>query len=140
MPRATISVQTRRTQEFIDITDRVEKAIRELGLSSGTCLLYVPHTTAGITINETADPAVKDDILGALRRLVPASLDYEHVEGNAHAHIQASLMGSSVLVAVEDGRLMKGTWQGVLFGEFDGPRERSVWVQPMASNSAPTPG
>jgi len=133
MARATINVQTRQDQEFIDITDRVEKAIRELGVSSGTCLIYVPHTTAGVTINETADPAVKDDILGVLQRLAPASLDYDHVEGNAHAHIQASLMGSSVMIAVEDGRLLKGTWQGVLFGEFDGPRDRSVWIQPLAA-------
>ena len=131
-----ISVQTRREQEFIDITDRVEKAIREMGLSSGACLLYVPHTTAGITVNETADPAVKDDITGALQRLVPASLDYQHVEGNAHAHIQASLMGSSVVLAIEDGRWVKGTWQGVLFGEFDGPRERSVWIQPLSPATA----
>lgn len=136
MSRVAISVQSRREQEFIDITDRVEKAVRELGLSSGTCLLYVPHTTAGITINETADPAVKDDILGTLQRLVPASLDYDHVEGNAHSHIQASLMGSSVMIAIEDGRLVKGTWQGVLFGEFDGPRDRSVWIQPLAASTA----
>lgn len=134
MATAEITVQTRREQEFIDITDRVEKSIRELGLHAGACLLYVPHTTAGITVNETADPAVKDDILGALQRLVPASLDYEHVEGNAHAHIQASLIGSSVTVAIENGRLVKGTWQGVLFGEFDGPRERSVWIQPASSS------
>ena len=133
MALKTISVQTRQSQEFIDITERVEKAVRELGMSSGTCLLYVPHTTAGITINETADPAVKDDIVDALQRLAPASLDYHHVEGNAHAHIQASLIGSSALMAIEDGRLVKGTWQGVLFGEFDGPRERSVWVQPLRS-------
>ncbi len=132
MSRVAISVQSRRGQEFIDITDRVEKAVRELGLSSGTCLLYVPHTTAGITINETADPAVKDDILGTLQRLVPASLDYDHVEGNAHSHVQASLIGSSAMIAVEGGRLLKGTWQGVLFGEFDGPRDRSVWIQPLA--------
>lgn len=137
MSLKTITVQTRRNQEFIDITDRVEKVVRELGMASGACLLYVPHTTAGITINETADPAVKDDILDALQRLIPASLDYQHVEGNAHSHIQASLVGSSALIAVEDGRLVKGTWQGVLFGEFDGPRERSVWIQPM-DNGRPT--
>lgn len=136
MALKTISVQTRQSQEFIDITDRVEKAVREIGLSSGSCLLYVPHTTAGITINETADPAVKDDIVDALQRLVPASLAYQHVEGNAHAHIQASLMGSSALIAIEEGRLVKGTWQGVLFGEFDGPRERSVWIQPLVAPTA----
>ncbi len=136
MALKTISVQTRQSQEFIDITDRVEKAVREIGLSSGSCLLYVPHTTAGITINETADPAVKDDIVDALQRLVPASLAYQHVEGNAHAHIQASLMGSSALIAIEEGRLVKGTWQGVLFGEFDGPRERSVWIQPLGAPTA----
>lgn len=136
MSLVEISVQTRREQEFIDITDRVEKAVRELGLTAGACVLYVPHTTAGVTVNETADPAVKEDVLGALQRLVPASLDYQHVEGNAHSHIQASLVGSSALVAVENGRLLKGTWQGVLFGEFDGPRERSVWIQPFAAGAS----
>ena len=123
-----ITVKTRHKQELLDITAQVDKAIREFGPLTGVCLLYVPHTTAGITINENADPAVKEDILHALSRLAPPSLEYQHVEGNAHAHIQTSLIGHSVVVPVEDGKLRLGTWQGILFCEFDGPREREVWV------------
>ncbi len=132
-----LRVKTSREQEFIDITPQVERAVRELGIPEGACLLYVPHTTAGITINENADPAVKEDLLDALVRLVPESLSYKHLEGNAHAHIRSSLLGHSVLVPVEDGKLKLGTWQGVLFGEFDGPRERTVWVIPLPR--APVP-
>jgi secondary thiamine-phosphate synthase enzyme len=94
-------------------------------------MLYVPHTTAGITINENADPAVKEDILDALVRLVPKSLEYKHLEGNAHAHIQSTLVGHFVLVPIEGGKPRMGTWQGVLFCEFDGPRKRTVWVIPL---------
>lgn len=126
-----ITVQTQREQELIDITAQVERAVRELGIPEGSCALYVPHTTAGITINENADPAVKEDILDALVRLVPKSLSYKHIEGNAHAHIQSSLLGHSALVPIEGGKLKLGTWQGVLFCEFDGPRKRTVWVIPL---------
>lgn len=126
-----ITVKTRRERELLDITAQVERALREFGPITGACLLYVPHTTAGITLNENADPAVKEDILDALTRLVPSSLEYKHVEGNAHAHIQSSLIGHSVVIPVEDGKLQLGTWQGVLFCEFDGPREREVWVIPL---------
>ena len=126
MKRLKLKTQTKR--ELLDITDQVAKAIRELGLGQGACLLFVPHTTAAITINENADPAVKGDILDALNRLVPTSLAYRHLEGNAHAHIQTSLIGSSVLLPVEDGRPALGTWQGILFCEFDGPRSREVWL------------
>lgn len=123
-----LSLRTQAKRELLDITDQVAKAIRELGLSEGACLLFVPHTTAAITINENADPAVKDDILTALARLVPPSLAYRHLEGNAHAHIQTSLIGSSVLVPVANGRPALGTWQGILFCEFDGPRSRELWL------------
>ncbi len=126
-----ITVKTRHERELLDITAQVEKALREFGPITGACVLYVPHTTAGITLNENADPAVKEDILDALTRLVPRSLEYKHVEGNAHAHIQSSLIGHSVMIPVEDGKLRLGTWQGVLFCEFDGPREREVWVIPL---------
>jgi secondary thiamine-phosphate synthase enzyme len=126
-----ITVKTQHERELLDITIQVEKAIRELGQKTGLCLLYVPHTTAGITLNENADPAVKEDILGVLSRLVPRSLEYKHVEGNAHAHIQSSLVGHSVLVPVEGGKVRLGTWQGILFCEFDGPRERAVWLIPF---------
>lgn len=123
-----LNLKTQAKRELLDITDQVAKAIRELGLSEGACLLFVPHTTAAITINENADPAVKDDILTALARLVPPSLAYRHLEGNAHAHIQASLIGNSVLVPVANGRPALGTWQGILFCEFDGPRSRELWL------------
>lgn len=128
-----LTVKTQREQELVDITDQVEKAVRELQVGSGVCALYVPHTTAAITINENADPAVKEDIVTSLARLVPASLEYQHLEGNAHAHIQSSLVGHSVLVPVEQGQLRMGTWQGILFCEFDGPRERTVWVFPTGN-------
>jgi len=131
----TITVKTHQSEELIDITAQVERAVRETGLKRGACLLYVPHTTAGIIINENADPAVKEDILDTLRRLVPRSLNYKHLEGNAHAHIQSSLVGQSAIVPIEDGRLRLGTWQGVLFCEFDGPRDRTVWVIPLGCDS-----
>jgi len=130
-----ITVKTHQSEEFIDITAQVERAVRETGLKRGACLLYVPHTTAGIIINENADPAVKEDILDTLRRLVPRSLTYKHLEGNAHAHIRSSLVGQSAIVPIEDGRLRLGTWQGVLFCEFDGPRDRTVWVIPLGCDS-----
>jgi secondary thiamine-phosphate synthase enzyme len=126
MKRLTLKTQSK--QELLDITAQVAKAVRDLGLSEGACLLFVPHTTAAITINENADPAVKEDILDALGRLVPRSLAYKHIEGNAHAHIQASLIGNSVIVPIKEGRLALGTWQGILFCEFDGPRTREIWL------------
>lgn len=123
-----LSIKTQAKQELIDITDRVQRAIRELGVSEGVCVVFVPHTTAAITINEHADPAVKEDILTMLDRLVPASAHYQHAEGNAHAHIRASLLGHSVTVPIEDGKIALGTWQGIFFCEFDGPRQREVWI------------
>jgi secondary thiamine-phosphate synthase enzyme len=126
MKRLTVKTQSK--QELLDITGQVAKAVRELGIAEGACLLFTPHTTAAITINENADPAVKEDILDALGRLVPRSLAYKHVEGNAHAHIQASLIGNSVIVPIKEGQLALGTWQGILFCEFDGPRTREIWL------------
>ncbi len=123
-----LSIKTQAKQEIVDITERVARAVRESALSDGLCTIFVPHTTAAITINENADPAVKEDILNALGRLVPAGPHYKHAEGNAHAHIRASLLGHSVTVPIEAGKLTLGTWQGILFCEFDGPRQREVWV------------
>jgi len=131
-----LQVKTGVKQGFIDITAQVQRAIREAGLSQGLCMVFVPHTTAGITINESADPAVKEDILSTLQRLIPQDLHYGHLEGNAHAHIQAILVGSSVQLPIEQGQLCLGTWQGVFFGEFDGPRTREVWVQVIPVSSA----
>ncbi|MEN6519554.1 MAG: secondary thiamine-phosphate synthase enzyme YjbQ [Armatimonadota bacterium] len=123
----SFTVKTNRRVEFIDITDRVAQAIRESGVTDGVATVFVPHTTAGVTINENADPSVVRDIL--LDRLVPADGDYTHSEGNSDAHIKASMMGFSLQVIVENGRPALGTWQGIYFTEFDGPRSRKVWVK-----------
>ncbi len=123
-----IRINTRQRTEFIDITSQVIAVLGEIGGESGVCIIYVPHTTAGVTINENADPTVCQDILACLERIAPLRGDYRHREGNADAHIKASLVGSSVTVIVEDGRLRMGTWQGIFFCEFDGPRSRRIWV------------
>jgi len=123
-----LHVSSRRRSEMILITEAVAGAAERLGVRDGWVTVFVPHTTAGVTINENADPDVAEDLLRALDRAVPWSGDYAHDEGNAAAHVKASLMGSSVRVPVEGGRLRLGTWQGVFFCEFDGPRRRSIWV------------
>ncbi|MEN6372586.1 MAG: secondary thiamine-phosphate synthase enzyme YjbQ [Armatimonadota bacterium] len=123
------TVKTSRRVEFIDITDQVAQAIRESGVTGGVATVFVPHTTAGVTINENADPSVVRDILAALDRLVPADGDYTHSEGNSDAHIKSSMMGFSLQIIVENGRPALGTWQGIYFTEFDGPRSRKVWVK-----------
>jgi len=114
---------------MLDITQAVSKAVREAGIREGVVLVYVPHTTAGVTINESADPDVASDILDALERMVPWNAGWRHSEGNAAAHVKASLMGSSVRVAVEGGNLVLGTWQGIFLCEFDGPRTRKVLLK-----------
>ena len=124
-----ISVQTKSRSEFVDITRQVQAAVDGLGLKDGAVTVFVPHTTAGITINEHADPDVVSDIMTVLDRVVPWSADYRHGEGNSAAHVKAGLMGSSVRVIVSGGQLTLGTWQGIFFCEFDGPRRREVWVQ-----------
>ena len=112
----------------VDITGQVNQAVAQSGVDSGWCLVYVPHTTAGVAVNETADPAVMADVLGALDRLVPWKADYAHMEGNAAAHVKSVLTGSSLTLPVSGGRLKLGTWQGVFFMEYDGPRSRRVLV------------
>jgi len=123
------TVRTQARAQFIDITAEVARAAKESGLQAGSVLVFVPHTTAGITINENADPDVVADILAGLEQLVPRHGNYRHSEGNSDAHIKASMMGFSVMVPVEAGRLVLGTWQGIYFCEFDGPRSRKVFVQ-----------
>ena len=126
----TIEVRTRRRCEFIDITEHVREAVRAADVTDGVALVFVPHTTAGVTINENADPDVIHDILLTLDRLVPEDqTGYRHAEGNSDAHVKASLMGSSVSVILQEGRLQLGTWQGIYFCEFDGPRHRKVTIQ-----------
>ena len=122
------TVRTNARCEMIDITDRVEALVRESGLRDGICHVFVPHTTAALTINENADPDVPRDILDSLDRIVPLSDRYRHAEGNAAAHVKASLLGASQTVFVENSRLVLGTWQSLFFCEFDGPRTREVLV------------
>lgn len=124
----TLEIQTRERTEFVDITAQVQAAVKELGVKAGAVTIFVPHTTAGITINENADPDVVADIKAVLDDRVPWKGNYRHGEGNSAAHIKASLMGSSVRVLVEQGRLQLGTWQAIYFCEFDGPRSRCIWV------------
>jgi secondary thiamine-phosphate synthase enzyme len=125
----TLPVTTGHQTEFIDISGVVEKAVAECGISDGIVCLYVPHTTAGITINEGADPSVADDIQTFLNRVIPFKGPYRHLEGNSSAHIKASLVGPSVMVLLEKGRLILGTWQAIFFCEFDGPRRRQVYLK-----------
>jgi secondary thiamine-phosphate synthase enzyme len=125
----TVNVKTHSRIEMVDITSLVQEEISKSKTSNGLCIVYVPHTTAGITINEGADPAVCKDIMDKLNELVPANADYRHMEGNADSHIKASLVGSSVHVMVENGHLVLGTWQKIFFCEFDGPRSRKVYLE-----------
>ncbi len=124
-----LEIRTKKREEIVDITAEVARAVAASGRREGLCTVFVPHTTAGATINENSDPDVKADILMALRSFVPDSLPCAHAEGNSPAHVKASLVGSSVSVIVEDGRLRLGTWQGICLCEFDGPRTRQVWVK-----------
>jgi secondary thiamine-phosphate synthase enzyme len=117
---------------MVDITDQVSRVVSESGVDEGLCCVFVPHTTAGLTINENADPTVKSDILDRLDKLVPWRDGYQHAEGNSAAHIKASLMGPSHTILVRNGKLRLGTWQGILLCEFDGPRSRRVWVTVVA--------
>jgi len=124
-----INVRSKTRIEFIDITEMVQDVVKDAGIVKGGCFLFVPHTTAGITINEGADPSVQRDILNSLNRLIPHEMNYFHREGNADAHIKSTLVGTSVHVIVEDGKLLLGTWQSIFFCEFDGPRHRRVAVK-----------
>ena len=125
----SINVKTGARIEMVDITSSVRKELSKSGIKDGVCTVYVPHTTAGITINEGADPSVCRDILTKLSELVPPNAGYRHMEGNADSHIKASLIGSSVSVIVENGHLILGTWQKIFFCEFDGPRSRKVYFK-----------
>jgi secondary thiamine-phosphate synthase enzyme len=129
----SFKVKTGRRAEFVDITAQVQEVVRDSGIRKGVCHIYVPHTTAGLTINENADPAVPADIIAHLEKLVPRSGDYRHAEGNSDSHIKASMMGFSETALVENGALVLGTWQCVYFCEFDGPRNRTVSVQVIAA-------
>jgi secondary thiamine-phosphate synthase enzyme len=124
-----LTVKTSKHSEFLEITKQVQRAVEESGVKEGLCTIFVPHTTAGITINENADPDVVADMIYALDKAVPwKSPHYQHGEGNTAAHVKSSMMGHSVQVLVRDGKLQFGTWQGIFLCEFDGPRTRKVWV------------
>jgi secondary thiamine-phosphate synthase enzyme len=129
----SLEIRTDSREAVLDLTAAVAAVVSASGVAEGFCVVFVPHTTAGVTVNENADPDVREDLLAGLRRAVPEGLAYRHGEGNSPAHIKASLVGSSVTVVVEGGRLRLGTWQGIQFCEFDGPRARKVWVQVVGS-------
>ncbi|BBJ27850.1 secondary thiamine-phosphate synthase enzyme YjbQ [Athalassotoga saccharophila] len=126
-----ISINSSKHFEMIDITEEVRKVVRNSGIKEGICFLYVPHTTAGITVNEDADPAVRNDLISFFQKLVPWNGDYSHMEGNSAAHILSTLVGVRMEIPVEEGNLHLGRWQGVFFCEFDGPRRRNVEVTIM---------
>lgn len=116
-------------EEFINITEQVRQAVKQSAIKTGLCIIYCPHTTAGMTINENADPAVVNDMLFALEKTFPNRQEFRHIEGNSSAHIKASVIGSSVSVIIEDGCLLLGMWQGIYFTEFDGPRNRKFYIK-----------
>ena len=124
-----LTVKTDAKTQFVDVTSKVRDAVASECVKDGVCMLYVPHTTAAVTINESADPSVQSDILMALNQIVPWKADYKHLEGNSPAHVKSTLVGASELVAVENGNLVLGTWQGIFFCEFDGPRVRKLHVR-----------
>ena len=130
----SFTVKTGRRNEFVEITDEVRRAVRDSGLTSGACVVYCPHTTAGVTVQENADPDVVHDILLWLNQHIPKDLPgFRHAEGNSDSHLKSSLIGVSVTILVENGDLVLGTWQGIYFCEFDGPRTRTVQVQTIGS-------
>jgi secondary thiamine-phosphate synthase enzyme len=124
-----IKIKTSQRIELIDITQQVQDIVIKGKIKNGLCFIFCPHTTAGLTINENADPSVRRDIINTLNKLVPAGAHYSHTEGNADSHIKSSLFGSSLTVFVQDGQLAFGTWQGIYFCEGDGPRSREVWIE-----------
>jgi secondary thiamine-phosphate synthase enzyme len=128
------TVKSKNRTELIDITSTIQDVVADSRIGRGLCMLYVPHTTAAITINESADPSVKDDILMVINSIVPWKAGYRHMEGNSPAHVKSTLVGPSELIAVENNRLVLGTWQGIFFCEFDGPRSRKVHVSFIKEN------
>lgn len=132
----TVTVRTEAEQQLVDITSTVRHVVRESGVTRGACMIFIPHTTAAVTINENADPNVRSDLVNILESMVPSKGNYLHTEGNAHAHAKASLVGPSISVFVEAGQLVLGTWQAIFLCEFDGPRTRRVNVQCLAAAGA----
>ena len=131
----TLEIKTNSQTELIDITRQIQELVSENSVKEGLCQIFVPHTTAAVTINENADPSVKRDILKELNTVIPFDDNYHHSEGNSAAHIKSSITGPSLAVIVHQGRLKLGTWQGIYFCEFDGPRNRQIWVKMMNDTS-----
>jgi secondary thiamine-phosphate synthase enzyme len=131
----TLRVKTNRRTQFVDITREVEQAVRESAVKSGICYVYVPHTTAGVAINEHADPDVASDVEGIFDRLIPHKGPYRHAEGNTDSHMKAILAGTSQTILIENGKLALGTWQGIFLCEFDGPRQRTVLIKIVSDPS-----
>ncbi len=127
------SIKTNKEQEIIDITNLINKAVKQSGVKDGCVIVYCPHTTAGITVNENTDPDVSRDIIMSLNKVFPTVGDYRHFEGNSHAHIKSSLMGVEKSFIINESQLLLGTWQGVYFCEFDGPRSRKVYVKVISN-------
>ncbi|MCX7745686.1 MAG: secondary thiamine-phosphate synthase enzyme YjbQ [Clostridia bacterium] len=128
-----LNIKTPSQTTMVDITTKIQQVVYEQNIKSGICTIFIPHTTAGITINENADPDVVSDMLKEINKIVPFDDHYTHMEGNSAAHIKASLFGSSSQVIIEDGKLVLGTWQGIYFCEFDGPRSRKVYIKIIES-------
>ena len=127
-----LTINSGRSTNLIDISSQVKRVVDDSQINSGLCVVFVPHTTAGITINENADPDVQSDMLKELNKIVPFNDDYQHSEGNSAAHIKTSMVGSSEVIIIENGGLQLGTWQGIYLCEFDGPRNRQVWIKIIA--------
>jgi secondary thiamine-phosphate synthase enzyme len=124
-----INIRTSKRIDLIDITEEIQNIVTKTKVNDGTCFVFCPHTTAGLTINENADPSVRRDIINTLNKLVPEGAGYSHTEGNADSHIKSSLFGASLTIFIAGGQLALGTWQGIYFCEGDGPRQREVWVK-----------
>ncbi|BBB31890.1 conserved hypothetical protein [Thermotomaculum hydrothermale] len=129
MAQSVLTVSTSSRNEMIDITHKIEGFLQENGCKNGILTVFVPHTTAAVTINENADPSVKRDILTYLSKLIPQNADFRHLEGNSDSHIKSTLVSPSITVIVENGRIVLGTWQSIFFCEFDGPRTRKVYLK-----------
>ncbi|MEN3043551.1 MAG: secondary thiamine-phosphate synthase enzyme YjbQ [Fervidobacterium sp.] len=124
-----LEINSNKHIEFIDITSKISNLVSQSGIKNGLCVIFVPHTTCGITINEHADPSVVEDLINHTSKLVPSNERYKHIEGNSDAHIKASLFGSNLSIIVVDSKLLLGTWQGIFLCEFDGPRKRTVYIK-----------
>ena len=129
MKKVILDIRTGSHTEMTDITARVQQAVSDSGAEDGICMVFVPHTTAAVTINENADPDVQRDMVAELEKIVPWDDGYRHYEGNSAAHVKASLTGASEQIMIENGKLQLGTWQGIYFCEFDGPRNRKIWIK-----------